>query len=553
MSIRRYLSQPLTEASNNALLAAQEPTTSQRLESSKGFKQYLLGTTKASAIHSATTGNLVVDTEARPGWLYTNPILGNALDILIFEGTHETLKIQDIKTLFIECSCDKINSSKSVPQITIYTKPTGVGDLDPTYHATLTYKFNSSGAYKLGEGEECQFVSTGSAVAYGMDFSSRVVQLETTSSNNSPNRQEEIAFIRIETDSTCPANECEVRLVNAGFVGIQDINKETSRKTKFLGSDVQKVDIDMAAEDIATETTLSALNDKISKGNSATGVGGELQQVLMYGKKPDGTLQPLETSSDRLLVDVVELAASGQITNSTALSSVQVCGFDTGTSKFKTMNVDGSGNVQCDIVSGTITATVGDVRIKGNDASDGSGTDRIILTDGNGALIVDPSVGSIITSDGTTQLQSVMVNGNHNGNLRTIKVGDGGAVNTEVDHTWDSSNQIFNSEAVADGDSAESSTFDLGNGVSHEIGKVEFFLDNSAGVNISVDGLASFNGSDFYNAGNLFSINSSGTSIFFSQEDVGIGEGHRYMKLKVTNNDGIGTSTNISCQVGYYK
>ena len=91
--------------------------------------------------------------------------------------------------------------------------------------------------------------------------------------------------------------------------------------------------------------------NNITKGKDATAVGAELQQVLMYGKKPDGTLQPLETSGDRLLVDCLELAASGKITTSTALSSVQVCGFDEVTSKFKTMNVDSSGNVQVDIVS----------------------------------------------------------------------------------------------------------------------------------------------------------------------------------------------------------
>lgn len=78
----------------------------------------------------------------------------------------------------------------------------------------------------------------------------------------------------------------------------------------------------------------------LSKGQDVKAVGEGLQQVLIYGKKPDGTLQPLETSGDRLLVDVLELNASGVITTSTALSSVQVCGYDDSTSKFKTLNVD---------------------------------------------------------------------------------------------------------------------------------------------------------------------------------------------------------------------
>jgi hypothetical protein len=310
---------------------------------------------------------------------------------------------------------------------------------------------------------------------------------------------------------------------------------------------------DQVTKLIEIDTAIDSIDGKISKGNSATGVGESLQQVLIYGKKPDGTLQPLETVDDRLLVDVVELAAAAQITNLSTLSAVQVCGFDTGTSRFKTMNVDGSGNVQCDIVSGTVTATVSSAVIKANDGNDGSGTDRTVKCDGNGALIVDPSVGSIITADGVTQEQRVMICGNHSGNLRTVKVGDAGAVNTEVDHSWDNTNQIFNAAACPDGDTIESTTFDLGQGVSHEIGKVEFFLDNSATVAIEVKGLTSYNGSDFYSSGSAYSVNSSDEKIYFSQEDVGIGSGHRYMKLSVTNNDGLGTSTDISCQVGYYK
>jgi len=90
-------------------------------------------------------------------------------------------------------------------------------------------------------------------------------------------------------------------------------------------------------------TTLTSLDGKITKGKDATAAGAELQQVLMYGKKPDGTLQPLETNGDRLLVDMLELAASGKITTSTALSSIQVCGFDDTSSKFKTLNVDTAG------------------------------------------------------------------------------------------------------------------------------------------------------------------------------------------------------------------
>lgn len=106
---------------------------------------------------------------------------------------------------------------------------------------------------------------------------------------------------------------------------------------------------------LATDSTLSTLSDKISKGQDVKAVGEGLQQVLMYGRKPDGTLQPLETIGDRLLVDVLELSASGRITTSSALSSVQICGFDTTSARFKTLLTDGDGRLETNSVTKTST------------------------------------------------------------------------------------------------------------------------------------------------------------------------------------------------------
>ena len=258
------------------------------------------------------------------------------------------------------------------------------------------------------------------------------------------------------------------------------------------------------------DLTLDNLDGKISTGNEDS-ITGEIQQVLTYGRyDTDGTLKAVKTTSDGSLI---------------------------------TSPVDGQ------IITSDGTTSEQRVMILGNS----SGNLRTIQCDGNGALIVDPSKEGIITSDGTTTALHTMMLGNYNNNLRTVKVGDGGAINTEVDHSWDNTNQLLNSQSIPDGDTVESSTFDLGQGVSHEIGLVEFFVDNSASVSLEIQGLTSYNGTDFYNNGSSYSVNSSKESFYFSQEDLGIGGGHRYMKLSVTNNDGLGTSTNVSCQVGYYK
>ena len=55
------------------------------------------------------------------------------------------------------------------------------------------------------------------------------------------------------------------------------------------------------------------------------------------------------TSQGRLITDVVELAQSGRITGSTSLSSIQMCGFNTGDSRFKTLACDNDGNLKVNI------------------------------------------------------------------------------------------------------------------------------------------------------------------------------------------------------------
>jgi hypothetical protein len=116
-----------------------------------------------------------------------------------------------------------------------------------------------------------------------------------------------------------------------------------------------------------TNTKLTSIDNKITVGQDVKVTGSALQQVLLYGRNNDGTLHPLESVGDRLLVDVLELAASGRITTSTALSSSQVCGYDNVTSQFKTLNVDSDGKLlrseasnrssEVSIVSGVVVAT----------------------------------------------------------------------------------------------------------------------------------------------------------------------------------------------------
>jgi len=159
-----------------------------------------------------------------------------------------------------------------------------------------------------------------------------------------------------------------------------------------------------------------------------------------------------------------------------------------------------------------------------------------------------------ISSNGTTTAQAVNIMGTNDGtNFRTLACGDGGVLQTEVDHSWDNTNVLINNVAIAAGAEQLSSEFDLGQGVSHEIGRIEVYVNNSAGVELEVSGGALHaTGGDLYLAADGAVVSSVEEKFTFSQDDVGLSAGHRFMKFNVANKDG-STSTNVTLRVAYYK
>jgi len=177
------------------------------------------------------------------------------------------------------------------------------------------------------------------------------------------------------------------------------------------------------------------------------------------------------------------------------------------------------------------------------------------ITETNSAAILadTASLDTKITSGSDATLsnaQQVLAYGNNSGTLRPLKVGAAGELTTEIDHTWTTST-LISLQAVADGASVQGD-FDLGNGISHELTPIKFFVTNSAGVNVAVTLQVSPDNSNWYDdaAGSEVAVNN--TAFSFTQEDGGAGDGHRYIRAIVTNNHGGGTSTNVAVSVGYY-
>ena len=269
----------------------------------------------------------------------------------------------------------------------------------------------------------------------------------------------------------------------------------------------------------ATESTLNTLNGKVTACNTGA-------VVVSSSALPSGAAT--ETTLSTLNGKVTACNTGAVVVSSSALPS--------GAATESTLST----------LNGKVTAcNTGAVVV-----SSGS------ITETNSAAILadTASLDTKITSGSDSTLSSavqVLAYGNNSGTLRPVKIGANGELTTEVDHTWTTST-IISLQAVADGASVTSSTFDLGNGISHELTPIKFFVTNSAGVNVAVTLEMSPDNSNWYDdaAGAEIAVNSS--AFTFTQEDGGAGDGHRYIRCIVQNNDGGATSTNVQVIVGYY-
>ena len=122
-----------------------------------------------------------------------------------------------------------------------------------------------------------------------------------------------------------------------------NVKSITERHDYLLGEKIDKLNLN----NDGVEDLLTSIDTKITTGQDVKVAGSGLQQVLLYGRHFDGTLHPLETTTnDRLLVDIAELSNVGQLTTSSSLPAMQICGFHTGDNRFKSLKCDSNGQLE---------------------------------------------------------------------------------------------------------------------------------------------------------------------------------------------------------------
>ena len=283
-----------------------------KTEDLNGTAQVLLGSAGATAVLADSTITPIADPENRDGWNFTNSVAGTKFNLYYYNGTQETLTLADINSVFAKVYINNYASTSGAPFFHIYTKPQGAGDAGAFYRSKIDYEIDSSVIVGIGE----QVILWGENLP-NTSCNNRLIQLKTKNSSGPALPTEEVLYIVLATNSAASIGEKNITVSTMGFNtrdlggGNGVINREFKLMTNGGGG--------------ATETTLSALNDKVSQGAEQT--LSTAQQVLAYGEVISGPgageLHPIHiTQSGDVEVVIADLEVKGQDTMANSLPVV---------------------------------------------------------------------------------------------------------------------------------------------------------------------------------------------------------------------------------------
>ena len=118
----------------------------------KPQSQYKLGSDAANLIHADSSIVGIADDNERGGWLFKKTATGGSKFNLYFYGggVGEEMTLGHLSGLSAVVSIDNIVGNSSLPFFTIYTKPTGVGDVS-WYKSKIIGTLNINDYISAGE------------------------------------------------------------------------------------------------------------------------------------------------------------------------------------------------------------------------------------------------------------------------------------------------------------------------------------------------------------------------------------------------------------------
>jgi len=154
------------------------------------------------------------------GWYYKNAARGRKINWYIPPGKNASgglLRVADLRMLFASI---KIINPVSFPFITVYTKPTGLGDMASWYHARITYIVPN--ATYVANRQYCIWAEVGATGAAPSiaDHTNVKMVLDTFSSRGYLSPSDTILFIAFSSNSSSAAGNVEFILSDFELVRV---------------------------------------------------------------------------------------------------------------------------------------------------------------------------------------------------------------------------------------------------------------------------------------------------------------------------------------------
>lgn len=292
-------------------------------EDKRGFAQAELGTTVSDDMLLDSTIVPTADTNARGGWLCKNTGAGTKLSINSFFGAQEYMNTADLTSVYSYLFIDSFTDVTTFPAFEVYTKPTGTGDADPTYHSKFTYSIGTENRGHIGIDEEVVFWAITSPV---INVGQRLIELNSLVVDGD-GATGEVLKILLVSDTLAPVNTISWCVNRVGWqqqLSLQNIERNYRLITPeppsaggaatALNQELQLAQetiIALNTTDITTAT--QDISSKITVGMESAIT--ESQQVAIYGAYNDSDLRPLKVDfNGRLMTQVDGVRANGNNT-----------------------------------------------------------------------------------------------------------------------------------------------------------------------------------------------------------------------------------------------
>ena len=239
------------------------------IENEHGFAQVQLGTASATDTLTSSTIVPVKDANARDGWYFQNSVANTSLALKLFDGAKERLNTVAVDTFYAVMFVDSYVDITSYPRFEVFTKPTGTGDHDPTYHSKFTYSIKPptvTGNSAMGMGEEVVFWAKARPL---LNLGQRFIELSILTVLGD-GASGDISKIELLSDASAPVDSIQMCINQIGWNSEISLDFKsrnvhlTIPDTSALGDATAANQALQIAQETATATSVEEINIKTS-------------------------------------------------------------------------------------------------------------------------------------------------------------------------------------------------------------------------------------------------------------------------------------------------